>query len=176
MQFDVCSCQFSFHYCFESLPQAECMLQNAVENLKLGGYFIGTTPNSYELVWVSMAIYNILKLSCRLNDLGLRRPIDDYLIKGDSLLTVLLSYRLIGDWVLYLIWIIAELFQQRCSFPVFGLIDCGKMQFKYDVNKFSNDKCCVFKYNVYVFITFFILCLHWKKCSLINLQFFVVWF
>ncbi|XP_052819124.1 mRNA cap guanine-N7 methyltransferase-like [Mya arenaria] len=50
IQFDVCSCQFSFHYCFESLPQAEMMLRNAVENLKLGGYFIGTTPNSQELV------------------------------------------------------------------------------------------------------------------------------
>lgn len=49
-KFDVCSCQFSFHYCFESLPQAEMMLQNAVECLKLGGFFIGTTPNAQELV------------------------------------------------------------------------------------------------------------------------------
>ncbi|KAH3775480.1 mRNA cap guanine-N7 methyltransferase-like [Dreissena polymorpha] len=48
--FDICSCQFSFHYCFETLSQAEVMLQNAVECLKLGGYFIGTTPNSQELV------------------------------------------------------------------------------------------------------------------------------
>lgn len=48
--FDICSCQFSFHYCFESLPQAEMMLRNACECLKLGGYFIGTTPNSYEIV------------------------------------------------------------------------------------------------------------------------------
>ncbi|XP_053402078.1 mRNA cap guanine-N7 methyltransferase-like [Mercenaria mercenaria] len=48
--FDICSCQFSFHYCFESLTQAEMMLQNAVESLKLGGFFIGTTPNSQELV------------------------------------------------------------------------------------------------------------------------------
>jgi len=50
IQFDLCSCQFSFHYSFESLSQAELMLQNAVENLKPGGYFIGTTPNSYEIV------------------------------------------------------------------------------------------------------------------------------
>lgn len=49
-KFDICSCQFSFHYCFESFSQAEMMLQNAVECLKLGGFFIGTTPNSYELV------------------------------------------------------------------------------------------------------------------------------
>lgn len=50
IQFDVCSCQFSFHYCFESLPQVEVMLENAVGNLSLGGYFIGTTPNSQEIV------------------------------------------------------------------------------------------------------------------------------
>ena len=52
MEFDLCSCQFSFHYCFESLLQAEMMLRNACECLKLGGYFIGTTPNSYEIVYV----------------------------------------------------------------------------------------------------------------------------
>ncbi|XP_060081856.1 mRNA cap guanine-N7 methyltransferase-like [Ylistrum balloti] len=48
--FDITSCQFSFHYCFESYPQAKLMLQNACECLKLGGYFIGTTPDSYEIV------------------------------------------------------------------------------------------------------------------------------
>jgi hypothetical protein len=40
--FDIVSCQFAFHYCFESLEQAECMLRNASERLKPGGYFIGT--------------------------------------------------------------------------------------------------------------------------------------
>ncbi|KAK3576375.1 hypothetical protein CHS0354_018923 [Potamilus streckersoni] len=50
MKLDLCSCQFSFHYCFESLPQAQMMLQNAVENLQLGGYFIGSTPHAQELV------------------------------------------------------------------------------------------------------------------------------
>lgn len=50
MTFDLCSCQFSFHYCFESLPQAKMMLQNACECLSLGGYFIGTTPNSQEIM------------------------------------------------------------------------------------------------------------------------------
>ncbi|OWF56493.1 mRNA cap guanine-N7 methyltransferase-like [Mizuhopecten yessoensis] len=50
MSFDIASCQFSFHYCFESYPQAKLMLQNACECLKLGGYFIGTTPDSYEIV------------------------------------------------------------------------------------------------------------------------------
>ncbi|KAL3860394.1 hypothetical protein ACJMK2_010519 [Sinanodonta woodiana] len=50
IKLDLCSCQFSFHYCFESLPQAQMMLQNAVENLHLGGYFIGSTPHAQELV------------------------------------------------------------------------------------------------------------------------------
>merc|ERR1712025_599499 len=39
-----------FHYGFESYPQAEMILRNACECLKPGGYFIGTTPNAYELV------------------------------------------------------------------------------------------------------------------------------
>ncbi|XP_022646202.1 mRNA cap guanine-N7 methyltransferase-like isoform X1 [Varroa jacobsoni] len=48
--FDVVSCQFTFHYCFESLTQARCMIRNISERLRKGGYFIGTTPNAYELV------------------------------------------------------------------------------------------------------------------------------
>ncbi len=69
--FDLVSCQFAFHYCFESLPQAECMLRNAAECLNkgqksfyiflkihkvfyhkksLGGFFIGTTPDAYDIV------------------------------------------------------------------------------------------------------------------------------
>ncbi|KAL5022377.1 hypothetical protein ScPMuIL_001532 [Solemya velum] len=50
IKFDLVSCQFSFHYSFESYLQAEMMLKNACESLKLGGYFIGTTPNSQELM------------------------------------------------------------------------------------------------------------------------------
>lgn len=49
-QFDLTSCQFSFHYSFESYEQADMMLKNACERLKVGGFFIGTTPNGYELV------------------------------------------------------------------------------------------------------------------------------
>ncbi len=49
-EFDIVSCQFAFHYCFESLQQAECMLKNVSECLKFGGFFIGTTPDSYDLV------------------------------------------------------------------------------------------------------------------------------
>lgn len=50
IQFDFVSCQFAFHYCFETLQQAECMMKNASECLKPGGYFVGTIPNAYDLV------------------------------------------------------------------------------------------------------------------------------
>lgn len=50
IELDLVSGQFSFHYSFESLQQAECMLQNASECLKPGGYFIGTMPDANELV------------------------------------------------------------------------------------------------------------------------------
>jgi len=50
MQFDLVSCQFSVHYGFESLEQAEMMLQNACECLKPAGYFIGTIPNASEMM------------------------------------------------------------------------------------------------------------------------------
>lgn len=50
LTFDLVSCQFSFHYCFESYPQAKLMLQNACECVRLGGYFVGTTPDSYEII------------------------------------------------------------------------------------------------------------------------------
>ncbi|XP_059899936.1 mRNA cap guanine-N7 methyltransferase isoform X2 [Gadus macrocephalus] len=49
-QFDVCSSQFVIHYSFESQTQAETMLKNACDHLKPGGFFIGTTPDAYELV------------------------------------------------------------------------------------------------------------------------------
>lgn len=50
IEFDLTSCQFSFHYSFETYEQADMMLKNACEKLKVGGFFIGTTPNGYELV------------------------------------------------------------------------------------------------------------------------------
>lgn len=50
MELDLVSCQFSFHYCFESLPQAENMVRNAAECLRPGGYFIGTIPDAYEIM------------------------------------------------------------------------------------------------------------------------------
>ena len=48
--FDICSCQFVYHYSFESEQKAEMMLRNACERLKPGGFFIGTTPDAYELM------------------------------------------------------------------------------------------------------------------------------
>ncbi|XP_008069661.1 mRNA cap guanine-N7 methyltransferase [Carlito syrichta] len=50
MCFDICSCQFVYHYSFESYEQADMMLRNACGRLSPGGYFIGTTPNSFELI------------------------------------------------------------------------------------------------------------------------------
>lgn len=50
IKLDLTSCQFAFHYCFESFPQAEMMLKNAAECLRPGGYFIGTIPNANEIM------------------------------------------------------------------------------------------------------------------------------
>lgn len=50
LTFDLCSCQFVVHYSFETQAKAENMLRNACERLRPGGYFIGTTPDAYELM------------------------------------------------------------------------------------------------------------------------------
>ncbi|XP_018412331.1 PREDICTED: mRNA cap guanine-N7 methyltransferase [Nanorana parkeri] len=50
MTFDISSCQFVYHYSFETYEQADMMLRNACEPLCPGGYFIGTTPDGFELV------------------------------------------------------------------------------------------------------------------------------
>jgi mRNA (guanine-N7-)-methyltransferase len=50
MVFNLTSCQFSIHYSFESHEQAHMMLRNACECLRPGGYFIGTTVDSDELI------------------------------------------------------------------------------------------------------------------------------
>uniref|UniRef100_A0A182M0T5 mRNA cap guanine-N(7) methyltransferase n=1 Tax=Anopheles culicifacies TaxID=139723 RepID=A0A182M0T5_9DIPT len=44
------SCQFAFHYSFESFKQADCMMKNAAECLDEGFYFIGTIPDANELM------------------------------------------------------------------------------------------------------------------------------
>ena len=47
--FDIVSCQFAFHYCFESIAQADCMLRNITKRLRHGGYFIGTTTDANDI-------------------------------------------------------------------------------------------------------------------------------
>lgn len=49
-RFHLSSIQFSLHYSFESYPKAHMMLRNACENLRPGGYLIGTTVDADELV------------------------------------------------------------------------------------------------------------------------------
>ena len=51
-RFHITSCQFSLHYSFESFEKATMMLRNACENLRPGGYFVGTTVDSNELMYV----------------------------------------------------------------------------------------------------------------------------
>ncbi|KAH8375728.1 hypothetical protein KR093_003144 [Drosophila rubida] len=50
LQLNLVSCQFAFHYCFESLVQADCMMRNAAECLQPGGFFIATMPDAYEII------------------------------------------------------------------------------------------------------------------------------
>lgn len=50
VELDLVSCQFGFHYSFESISQAECMIRNVAECLRPGGYFIGTIPDAYDIV------------------------------------------------------------------------------------------------------------------------------
>lgn len=55
MTFDIVSCQFAFHYCFESIEQADCMLKNITNRLRPGGYFVGTTTDANDIVARSRA-------------------------------------------------------------------------------------------------------------------------
>ncbi len=48
--FDTVSCQFAFHYCFESEEKARTAFKNVAMYLKEGGYFFGTIPNAYRLM------------------------------------------------------------------------------------------------------------------------------
>ncbi|XP_078492681.1 mRNA cap guanine-N(7) methyltransferase-like isoform X2 [Ciona intestinalis] len=60
LMFDITSCQFALHYMFESADKAETMVKNACDNLKVGGYFFGTTVNSERLI---NSVQNSLGLS-----------------------------------------------------------------------------------------------------------------
>ncbi|CAF1207095.1 unnamed protein product [Didymodactylos carnosus] len=48
--FDLVSSQFVIHYTFESCERIMIFLRNVSEMLRIGGYFIGTTINSSELI------------------------------------------------------------------------------------------------------------------------------
>jgi len=50
MTFDIVTSQFAFHYCFESIEQADCMLKNITNRLRPGGYFVGTTTDANDIV------------------------------------------------------------------------------------------------------------------------------
>lgn len=50
IELDLVSCQFCIHYSFESVQQARCMLKNAAECLRVGGYFVGTVPDSNQIM------------------------------------------------------------------------------------------------------------------------------
>lgn len=72
IELNLVSCQFAFHYCFESPKQAEMMLRNVSECLRVGGFFIGTIPDAYDIMRRQQAaesnsfgndIYNIKFLS-----------------------------------------------------------------------------------------------------------------
>jgi len=76
------SSQFVIHYTFETFDSASTCLRNASESLRIGGYFIGTTVNSCELVErcrasPDLTISNkIFKISFDKNQIDLDKPID----------------------------------------------------------------------------------------------------
>ena len=49
-QHELVSSQFVIHYSFESFEQADTFLRNVSDSLKVGGFFVGTTTNAYELI------------------------------------------------------------------------------------------------------------------------------
>lgn len=48
--FDICSCQFALHYGFGTPEHARMLIKNASQNLRKGGYFVGTIPNASVLL------------------------------------------------------------------------------------------------------------------------------
>lgn len=48
-EFDMVSCQFCIHYYFENELKFRTLLQNVSDNLKIGGYFIGTCFNGKKI-------------------------------------------------------------------------------------------------------------------------------
>lgn len=68
-QFDVVSMQFAIHYLFEDEIRLRIFLQNVSDNLRIGGYFIGTSMDGKR-------VFDLLK--------GVKKPVDGMV--GDDLL------------------------------------------------------------------------------------------
>lgn len=68
-QFDVVSMQFAIHYLFEDEIKLRTFLQNVSDNLKVGGYFIGTSMDGKR-------VFDLLK--------GMKKPVEGMV--GDDLL------------------------------------------------------------------------------------------
>jgi mRNA (guanine-N7-)-methyltransferase len=49
--FDIVSTQFAIHYMFESEAKLRAFFRNVSDRLEPGGFFIGTTVDSEELVF-----------------------------------------------------------------------------------------------------------------------------
>lgn len=49
LHFDLVSCQFALHYCFESYDRARMFAANIGERLRPGGFFVATIPNAHVL-------------------------------------------------------------------------------------------------------------------------------
>jgi mRNA (guanine-N7-)-methyltransferase len=81
--FDLISCQFMLHYSFESFQKANKFMENVSKSLTKGGYFIGTTTDSFEIIKLFKEsktntfgndVYNIKYLSNE-NELSTQPPL-----------------------------------------------------------------------------------------------------
>ncbi|CAJ0923248.1 unnamed protein product, partial [Mesorhabditis belari] len=52
-QFDLVSCQFALHYSFITQESAQMFLKNCTENIRPGGYFLGSLPDANRIVWAA---------------------------------------------------------------------------------------------------------------------------
>ena len=50
LSYNLVSCQFAFHYCFQTEAAARRMLENVSDRLETGGFFIATVPDSRVIV------------------------------------------------------------------------------------------------------------------------------
>jgi hypothetical protein len=67
--FDLVSCQFAFHYAFETEQKARDALYNITCKLQPGGIFLGTIPNANWIVYYSQIEFSehFLGKSCVLS-------------------------------------------------------------------------------------------------------------